>query len=124
MGDWLDRLRHDVVKRALWALRDLRAVGITPAAVDRTRLAAGLLDLIDDEGRPATASALWATFKTEAPAVVPATTLQAFEAALISAEAAARTTGPIAELIAALEALERAFADLARVLPSSQPQPR
>jgi hypothetical protein len=82
MQDWLARVHHDLVKRLLWPARDRRDMGGKPAP--------GELEprLVDDEGRPTTAAALWSAFRAEISAPAPA--LEAFEKALDSAVAAAR----------------------------------
>jgi len=81
MNDWLARLQHDLVKRLLWPARDRRDMGGRPGP--------GELEprLVDDEGNPITAAALWSALRAEAKAPAPA--LDAFEAALESAVAAA-----------------------------------
>ena len=51
-GEWLARVRHDLVKRLVWPARDRRDMGGNPAPGELVP------DLIDDEGRPITAPAL------------------------------------------------------------------
>jgi hypothetical protein len=82
MNDWLARLQHDLVKRLLWPARDRRDSGGKPAP--------GELEprLVDEEGNPTTAAALWSALRAEVTAPAPA--LDAFETALESAVAAAR----------------------------------
>jgi hypothetical protein len=82
MNDWLARVQHDLVKRLLWPARDRRDMG--------GKAAPGELEphLVDDEGRPTTAAALWSALRAEVTA--PAAPLDAFEMALESAVAAAR----------------------------------
>lgn len=79
---WLRRVRHDLVKRLLWPARDRRDVGgpVSPGEL--------VARLIDDEGRPATAEAVWRGLRAEAPAPDHAALL-AFEPALLAAVAAA-----------------------------------
>ena len=48
-GEWLARVRHDLVKRLVWPARDRRDMGGNPAPGELVP------DLIDDEGRPITA---------------------------------------------------------------------
>jgi hypothetical protein len=96
---WLARLRHDLVKRLVWPARDWRDAGGTPAPGELVPR------LIDDEGRPATAAALWAALAADAPAGLD---LDAFAAALARAGAAA-AAGDIGGVLA----LEPAFDDLA-----------
>jgi len=96
---WLARLRHDLVKRLVWPARDRRDAGGAPAPGELVPR------LIDDEGRPATAAALWAALAADAPAGLD---LDAFAAALTRAGAAA-AAGDVAGVLA----LEPAFDDLA-----------
>jgi|SRR5882724_10921246 len=97
--DWLARLRHDLVKRLVWPARDRRAAGGAPAPGE---LAARL---IDHEGRPATAEALWADLAADAPAALD---IAPFAAALTSALQAA-ASGDVGGVLA----LESAFDQLA-----------
>jgi hypothetical protein len=82
MNDWLARVQHDLVKRLLWPARDRRDMGGKPPP--------GELEphLVDDEGRPTTAAALWSALRAEVAG--PAAPLDAFETALEAALAAAR----------------------------------
>jgi len=101
-SEWLSRIRHDLVKRMVWPARDRRDMGGAPAAGELAP------DLIDDEGRPITALALWAALATDAPAGAD---VGAFETAVArAAEAAA--AGDVHGVIT----LEAAFAQLARSL--------
>ena len=93
MHPWLQRLRHDLLKRALWTARDLRDTGARPTDADRRALLAGLRDLLDGEGKPTSAKALWALLLEEAPeesTLAPAfrSAAAAFGAALDQADAA------------------------------------
>jgi hypothetical protein len=99
---WLARLRHDLVKRLVWPARDRRDVGGVPAPGELCPR------LIDGEGAPIAAPALWATFKAECP---EGPEVDAFEAALGAALAAA-TTGDVDGVLA----LEPAFDRLAGAL--------
>lgn len=101
-GAWLARVRHDLVKRLVWPARDRRDAG---GPVVPGELAAAL---VDDEGRPTSAGALWAGLAAEAP---PAADLPPFGRALDRAVAAAR-----ADDLDGVLALEPAFAALARSL--------
>ena len=51
--EWLARVRHDLVKRLVWPARDRRDMGGAPAPGEL------VATLIDDEGQPITAQALW-----------------------------------------------------------------
>ena len=119
MHPWLTRLRHDLVKRAIWPARDLRGISSEPVAADMLQLQRGLLDLRDDDGSALTASALWTRFRADAPAI-PFAALDAFGDAVAEAE---RAVSALSEQPrtwrAALDAvlrIEAAFGDLARTL--------
>jgi len=104
-GPWLARVRHDLVKRLVWPARDRRDAG---GAVVPGELVASV---IDEEGRPTTAAALWAALAADAPAGAP---LAPFGAAVARAVDAAQT-GDLDGVLA----LEAAFADLAAALARS-----
>jgi hypothetical protein len=99
---WLARVRHDLVKRLVWPARDRRDVG---GAVVPGELVA---PLVDDEGRPTSAGALWAALAGDAP---PGADLTPFGQAVDRAVAAARSDD-----LDGVLALEPAFAALARSL--------
>lgn len=101
---WLRRLRHDLVKRMVWPARDRRDLGGTPLPGE---LAA---KLIDGEGRPATAEAVWDDLKADAPRPGHGA-LVAFETALTASLAAAQRND-----LHGVLALEAAFDRLAQVL--------
>src|SRR3954471_9484088 len=65
MDPWLRRVRHDLVKRAVWPARDLRECG----QMDLEALRRGLRELRDDAGAPIDAAALWSRLRSEAPGV-------------------------------------------------------
>src|SRR2546425_2174619 len=119
MHPWLSRLRHDLVKRAVWPARDLRDASREPAQGDLLQLRRGLLDLRDEDGRVSTATGLWQRLRAEAPAL-PSAALDAFGAAVLQAERA--VTGLAADpqswptVLDAVLRIENAFADLARTL--------
>jgi hypothetical protein len=116
MRRWLARLRHDLVKRALVPARDLRELGPGATAADVAALARGLLALVDDEGRPISACALWRALRAEI-ADAPAGALDDFQRAVDEAEAAARALPAHAgAAVDAALALEPAFERLARAL--------
>ena len=60
-GPWLARVRHDLVKRLVWPARDRRDAGgpVIPGELVAT--------LIDEEGQPTTAAALWAAWPLMRP---------------------------------------------------------
>jgi hypothetical protein len=96
-------VRHDLVKRLLWPARDRRDLG---GAVRPGEL---VVALTDDEGQPATAVGLWQGLRAAAPSALPAPALDAFEAEVAAAVAAA-SRGDLAGVLA----LEAAFDTLAR----------
>jgi len=100
--EWLARVRHDLVKRLVWPARDRRDMGGAPKPGELAP------DLIDEEGQPIGADALWTALASEAP---PGSDLTAFGAAVGRATAAAHA-GDVDGVIA----LEAAYADLARSL--------
>src|SRR5205809_7193727 len=101
-GEWLARVRRDLVKRLVWPARDRRDIGGAAAEEEL------LPRLIDDEGQPVSAQALWAALSADAPAGAD---VGAFEVALAQALAAAQS-GDVDGVIA----LEAGFAALARSL--------
>jgi len=100
--EWLARVRHDLVKRLVWPARDRRDMGGAPAPGELAP------DLIDEEGQPISADALWTALAAEAP---DGADLPAFAAALQRAVAAARA-GDVDGVIA----LEAAYTGLAHSL--------
>lgn len=118
MDRWLARVRHDLLKPAVWRARDLRELGTTPGDDDRAALRRGLLELRDDEGRPVTASELWRLLRREVErdlAERRGGALADFGRAVDEAEAAVQNL-PVAKALAAVLRLEPAFAALARAL--------
>src|SRR5512141_2785150 len=59
MHPWLRAVRHDLVKRAVWAARDLRDSG----GRDVEALRRGLFELVDAEGGPISAVDLFARLR-------------------------------------------------------------
>jgi hypothetical protein len=119
MNPWLSRLRHDLVKRAVWPARDLREAAREPSAADIAQLRAGLLDLRDAEGAPVRALQLWEEMRREAPRL-PAAALDSFGDAVAQAE---RSVAALADrvqswpqAVQAVLGIEAAFAALARAL--------
>jgi hypothetical protein len=102
---WLGRVRHDLVKRLVWPARDRRDMGGVPEPGELTP------ELVDDEGRPATAAAVWRTLADDAPAEAGVEALQDFSAALARAQAAAAGSD-----VTGVIALEAAYDELARAL--------
>ena len=103
---WLARLRHDLVKHLLWPARDRRDLGGAPASGELVP------QLIDAEGNPIAAAALWRELRAEAP--LEAGALDGFEAALTRALAAA-AAGDVTGVLA-LEPDVEALAQLVRSL--------
>jgi len=104
-NEWLQRVRHDLVKRMLWPARDRRDLGgkVQPGEL--------VVRLVDGEGNPASAQAVWADLRNDAPAPEQAA-LAAFAAALERAVAAAARDD--VEAVLALEAaFDRLVQDLA-----------
>jgi hypothetical protein len=108
-ADWLARLRHDLVKRLLWPARDRREMGGAPAPGELVPA------LIDAEGRPISAAALWQSLRADAPRGLA---LAAFDAALARALAAA-AAGDVGGVLA-LEPEVEALARLVRSLEGGQ----
>jgi hypothetical protein len=99
---WLARVRHDLVKRLVWPARDRRDMGGAPGPGELVPT------LVDHEGAPITAPALWAALRAEGPS---APAVADFGAALDAALAAAA-----ADDVDGVLALEPAFDRLARAL--------
>jgi len=100
---WLARVRHDLVKRMVWPARDRRDLG------GPVRAGELVAKLIDDDGQPIDASALWKALLTDAPTSVSDEMARGFIAAIEAAEAGAR-----ADRLEPVLALEAAFAKLAQ----------
>ena len=131
MPPWLQRVRHDLIKRALWPARDLAALlaeGRAASAADAAALRAGLFDLRDPEGAACDAAALLARLRAEAPPQLAAALrdpLDALAAAIAAAQSAlevcvpeARPPAPpdpraLGRALAAVLELDRRFAALA-----------
>src|SRR5512147_1263083 len=77
---WLRRIHHDLVKRLLWSARDCRELGRDPLPGEL------ITTLLDEEGEPIEALALWQHFAVQAPEGIE---LCAFETALRQSIAAA-----------------------------------
>jgi hypothetical protein len=102
---WLRAVRHDLVKRAVWAARDLRDSG----EQDVEALRRGLFELVDAEGAPIPAVDLFARLRARAPA---GAACDDFARALQRAVSSLDSRWP-APLVAVL-GLEDAFDALAR----------
>src|SRR5712672_563530 len=117
MRAWLSRLRHDLVKRAVWPARDLVESARVPGPADVLELRAGLFDLRDGEGRVVSARELWQELSREAPPI-PAAALESFGRTLEHAEmCVARLATHMqswSEAVDAVLRIEAAFAALAK----------
>lgn len=121
----LARVRHDLLKHALWCARDLRGIE-QPLGSDLRALRRSLLELPDGEGRPVTARALLRGLRGELGAPADSVDVfDAFERAVGAAEDAARILDPerpesqdLAVALSAVLALEPAFAALVARFPS------
>jgi hypothetical protein len=112
---WARRLRHDIVKRAVWPARDLRSFEGAPTPADVAALRRGLYDLRDEEGASVTARSLWERMRAEAPGNTPE--IGRFSAALEEAYQAVDTLpGGFSNAILALLQIEERFEELARSL--------
>ena len=123
MHPWLKRLRHDLVKRAVWNARDLRETAAAPTAADLRAVRSGLRDLVDPEGNPIAARSLWALLRADAPPEVLAdpavrAAADAFSAALDAADLAVTSLedqpASADEALETVLKLEPAFEGLAR----------
>ena len=108
---WLARVRHDLVKRMLWPARDRRDLGGPVCAGEL------VAKLIDEEGQPTSADALWRTLLADAPVGIAEAVAHGFATALACAEVGAR-----ADRLEAVLALEVAFDELARQVKASERQ--
>jgi hypothetical protein len=104
MDRFLSRVRHDLVKRMLWAARDRRDLGgpVMPGELVAT--------ILDDEGHPTSPRACFAGLCEDVEGLDPGAR-ERFAAALDAAAAAAR-----ADDLTKVLALEAAFEDLARTV--------
>ena len=108
-------MRHDIVKRAVWAARDLRSLGGAPSEADVAALRRGLYDLRDEEGAPVTARSLWERMRREAPRNTPE--LERFSEAIEEAhEAVDSLPAGFEAAVSALLRIEERFEALARSL--------
>lgn len=107
MHPWLQTLRHDLVKRMVWAARDQRDSGTQ----DLGLLQMAVAQLTDPEGRRVDALDLWEILKRDAP--VPTF---AFERALRDAVAGLQEPWPAP--LEKILALEPAFQELADLVES------
>jgi len=115
MHPWAARLRHDIVKRAVWAARDLRSLEGMPSAADVAALRNGLYDLRDEEGAVVDARSLWEQMRPKAPRNTPE--LERFSTAIEEAHAAVDALpAGFAAAISALLRIEERFEALARSL--------
>jgi len=105
-NEWLRRLRHDLVKRLLWPARDRKDMG-GPAQPGEL-----VVRLVDDEGDPASAEAIWAGLRAEAP--VPARAALATFAVALQTSLRAAERDDVQGVLALEAAFEALAADLAR----------
>jgi hypothetical protein len=103
--EWLARVNHDLVKRLLWPARDRRELGGAPAPGEL------VVRLLDEEGAPIDAAALWRVLMQAAPATASPQALAELTSAVEGAVAAAGRDD-----LAGVLALEAAFDRLARIL--------
>lgn len=121
----LARVRHDLLKHALWCARDLQGTA-RPLGSDLRALRRSLLELPDEEGRPVTARARLRGLRGELDSSADrAAALDAFERAVGEAEDAARALDPekpdaeaLGVALSAILLLEPAFASLLARFPS------
>jgi hypothetical protein len=106
---WLARVQHDLVKRLLWPARDRRDLGGAPTPGELVPR------LIDEEGAPITATALWAALAAQAPVGAANAPVAAALARFAEALAHALAAGQAGD-VAGVLTLEAAFAELARSL--------
>ena len=115
MHPWAARLRHDIVKPAVWAARDLRSLEGTPSAADVAALRNGLYDLRDEEGAVVDARSLLEQMRLKAPRNTPE--VEQFSAAIEEAQTAVDALPmDFAAAISALLRIEERFEALARSL--------
>jgi hypothetical protein len=115
MHPWTARLRHDLVKRAVWAARDLRSLEGTPSLADVAALRNGLYDLRDEEGAVVDARSLWGQMRLKAPRNTPE--VERFSAAIEEAHSAVDALpAGFTAAISALLRIEERFEALARSL--------
>jgi len=114
MHPWLQRLRHDLLKRAVWPARDLAELlesGRPASPRDLQALRDGLFGLRADDGSACDARALFARLRESAPAELPAAGLERFAAGLdeamgaVSADSLPAALGAVLRLEALFEAL-------------------
>lgn len=118
MDAWLARLRHDLVKYAVWRARDLDEAGAAPSPGDLGALRRSLFELRDHEGQSASATGLFCRMREEIDA--PPGLLDAFAKTLKEAESAVRALDRRPEswrdAVDATLRIESAFETLARAL--------
>ncbi len=116
-GAWVNRVRHDLVKRLAWPARDLQALGRDARADDLPELRRAMHGLVDEDGQPIAAAALWRGLRAEAPAELSPRGLDALESAITHAATLAEAAAPDPRaLVAALLAIDGAWSALARDL--------
>jgi hypothetical protein len=119
MHPFARRLHHDIVKRAVWAARDLRSLEGKPSPADVAALRKGLYDLRDEEGAIVDARSLWKRMRLEAPRNV--LELEQFSNAIDEAQAAVDALpAGFAAAVSALLRIEERFEALARSLDTEE----
>ncbi len=127
MHPWLSRLRHDLLKRALWPARDISELlesARSPTPRDLQALREGLFALCAEDGSRCDARALFAELRTSAPAALSAASLDQFAHALEEAMAAASAPHPLAPALGKVLRLEALFAALTAELSGPTPAKR
>lgn len=92
--DWLKRLQHDLVKRVVWPARDQLDEGGTGVAGSL------MVSLIDEEGRPVTATELWKAMEADAPPGLDTSTFGGELGRALEAARAGDAAGVMALLVA------------------------
>lgn len=125
-ASWVGRVRHDLLKHALWCARDLRALtegGATPRPSDIAELKQRLLAVPDAEGQSVSIGVRWRELRAELEETglhlpLAVASLDAFARAVDAAETAARRLArhpsEWAAVLDAVFAIESAFQALAQ----------
>jgi hypothetical protein len=105
MRRWLLRVRHDLIKHALWQARDLHEAGQAPGPDDLRRLQRALLELPGADGTPGSALKRWRELTAELGPLPPAAqeALADFAQAIAAAQAAVQGPAPALDAVLGLE---------------------